>query len=154
MKCIEQVYFTFISEPAKKKETSRLATTGPLCHYSDVIVGAMASQITSLTIIYSTVIQVQIKENIKAPRHWPLCGELTGHWWIPRTWPVTRKIFLLMTSSCWNVKQMLALLQSCRPFGETTSTSHKITHTRMVRQLKRYSEHDLNSQMLLTHIAP
>ena len=28
--------------------------------------GAMASQITSLTIIYLTV---QIKENIKAPRH-------------------------------------------------------------------------------------
>ena len=23
-------------------------------------------------------IQVQIKENIKAPRHWPLCGEFTG----------------------------------------------------------------------------
>ena len=23
-------------------------------------------------------IQTQIKENIKAPRHWPLCGELTG----------------------------------------------------------------------------
>ena len=23
-------------------------------------------------------IQVQIKENIKAPRHWPVCGEFTG----------------------------------------------------------------------------
>ena len=30
-------------------------------------------------------IQAQIKENIKAPRHWPLCGELTGDRWIPRT---------------------------------------------------------------------
>ena len=37
--------------------------------------GAMASQITSLTIITQPCIQVQIKENIKAPRHWPLCGE-------------------------------------------------------------------------------
>ena len=37
----------------------------------------MASQITSLTIVYTTVIQAQIKEN-KAPRHWPLCGEFTG----------------------------------------------------------------------------
>ena len=47
--------------------------------------GAMASQITSLTIIYSTVfIQKQIKENIKAPHHWPLCGEFTGDRWIPR----------------------------------------------------------------------
>ena len=25
-----------------------------------------------------TFIQTQIKENIKAPRHWPLCGEFTG----------------------------------------------------------------------------
>ena len=29
--------------------------------------------------------QAQIKENIKAPHHGPLCGEFTGHWWIPRT---------------------------------------------------------------------
>ena len=40
--------------------------------------GTMASQITSLTIVYSTVIQAQIKENIKAPSHWPLCREFTG----------------------------------------------------------------------------
>ena len=30
-------------------------------------------------------IQTQIKENIKDPRHWPLCGEFTGDRWIPRT---------------------------------------------------------------------
>ena len=30
-------------------------------------------------------IQTQIKENIKAPRHWPLCGEFTGDRLIPRT---------------------------------------------------------------------
>ena len=33
--------------------------------------GAMASVITSLTIGYSTFIQAQIKENIKASRYWP-----------------------------------------------------------------------------------
>ena len=32
----------------------------------------MASQITSLMIVYSTLIQAQIKENSKAPCHW-LC---------------------------------------------------------------------------------
>ena len=47
--------------------------------------GAIASQITSLKIVYSTVIKTQIKENIKAPRHWPLYGEFTGDRWIPRT---------------------------------------------------------------------
>ena len=30
-------------------------------------------------------VQTQIKENIKAPRHWPLWGEFTGDRWIPRT---------------------------------------------------------------------
>ena len=29
-------------------------------------------------------VQAQIKENIKAPRHYPLWGEFTGDEWIPR----------------------------------------------------------------------
>ena len=45
-------------------------------------------------------IQTQIKENTKASRHWPLCGELTGNPWIPRTNGQLRgKCFHLMTSS-------------------------------------------------------
>ena len=35
----------------------------------------MASQITSLTIVYSTVYSGVDQENIKAPRHWPLWGK-------------------------------------------------------------------------------
>ena len=31
--------------------------------------GVTASQINSLTTVYSTFVQAQIKENIKAPRH-------------------------------------------------------------------------------------
>ena len=46
---------------------------------------AMASQITTLTIVYATVYLGADKKNIKAPRHWPLCGEFTGYRWIPRT---------------------------------------------------------------------
>ena len=30
-------------------------------------------------------IQGAVKKNIKTPRHWPLCGEVTGDRWIPRT---------------------------------------------------------------------
>ena len=56
---------------------------------------AMASQITSLAIVYLTVFSAQIKENIKAPRHWPFPGE----------WSVTRKIFpfddvIMFVSEC------------------------------------------------------
>ena len=40
-------------------------------------------------------IQAQIKENIKAPRYWPLWGEFTGDRWIPRTEDQQReKMFL------------------------------------------------------------
>ena len=45
-------------------------------------------------------IQAQIKENFKAPRHWPLWGEFAGDRWIPCTkgqW--SGKCFHLMTSS-------------------------------------------------------
>ena len=61
--------------------------TGIFCnhHYNDVIMGAMASQITSLT---------QIKENIKAPSHWPLClGIHRGPVNSPHKWPVMLKMF-------------------------------------------------------------
>ena len=30
-------------------------------------------------------VQAQIKEDIKVPRHWPLCGEITGDRWITQT---------------------------------------------------------------------
>ena len=52
-------------------------------------------------------IRAQIKENIKAPRHWPLCGEFTGDRWILRTNGQWRgKCFHLMTSS-WDEKTHL-----------------------------------------------
>ena len=45
-------------------------------------------------------VQTQIKENIKAPRHWLLCGNspVTGEF--THKCPVSRKCFHLMTSSC------------------------------------------------------
>ena len=45
--------------------------------------GTMASQITGISIVYSTVCLGKIKENIKALRHCPLWGESIGDWWIP-----------------------------------------------------------------------
>ena len=64
---------------------------GIILYYGDVIMGAIASPLFTRPFI-----QAQIKENTKAPRHWPLCGEFTGDRWIPRG-----KCFHLMTSS-WN----------------------------------------------------
>ena len=47
-------------------------------HYNDVMVIKMASQIAS-RLLTQPFNQAQIKENIKAPPHWPLC------WWIHRS---------------------------------------------------------------------
>ena len=67
-----------------------------ISHHSDVITGAMASWLFT-----PRFIQAQIKENMKAPRHWPLCGEFTGDRLIPRTNGQWRgKCFHWMTSSC------------------------------------------------------
>ena len=39
--------------------------------------------------------QIKENENIKVPRHWPLCGEFTGDRWIPSTnGQKTQKMFL------------------------------------------------------------
>ena len=72
-----------------------------LLHSSDVHCTTMtASQITSVSIVYSTVYSGADIKNIKAPRHWPLWGEFTGDRWIPLTKGQWRwKCFHLMTSS-------------------------------------------------------
>ena len=57
------------------------STCAPASHYTDVIMGTIAPQITSLTRVYSTVYSDADKKNITAPRHWPLCGDR----WIPCT---------------------------------------------------------------------
>ena len=63
------------------------------CHYYDVIMGAMASQITSLTIVYSTVYSGEDQRKHQSPaspafvrgiRRWPVNS--------PHEWPVTRKM--------------------------------------------------------------
>ena len=56
-----------------------------LVHYNDVIMGAIASQITSLTIVYPTIYSDADERKHQSSCHWPLCREFTGVRWIPRT---------------------------------------------------------------------
>ena len=71
-------------------------------HYSGVILGTMAFQIASLTIVYSTVHSGadQRKHQSSASlafvrRMWPVN--------FPHKWPVKREMFPFMTSSCINI---------------------------------------------------
>ena len=77
----------------------------PLSHYDDVIMGAMASQITSRTIIYSTVFSGadQSKHQSSASLAF-VWGIHRGPVNSPQKWPVTRKMFpvddVIMNSHC------------------------------------------------------
>ena len=63
--------------------------------------GEIALKSPASRLFTQSFIQTQIKENIKAPRHWPLCGEFTGDRWILGTnGQLHGKCFHLMTSSC------------------------------------------------------
>ena len=68
-------------------------SAGTLLHYSDVIMGAIASQITSLPIVYSTVCSGDQRKHqssaslafVREIHRWPVNS--------PHKWTVTRKMF-------------------------------------------------------------
>ena len=87
-----------LSESVKVWLPIHICVTPPkLIHYNDVIMGAIASQITSLTIVYSTVYSGT--DQRKHQRSASLAFVRGIHWRpvnSPRKWPVTRK---MLTSS-------------------------------------------------------
>ena len=54
-------------------------------HYNDVMMNGTASQITSLTIVCSTVYSSADQRKPQSSASLALCGEFTGDRWIPRT---------------------------------------------------------------------
>ena len=72
--------------------------------------GLITSQITSLRLFTQRFIRAQIKENIKAPRHWPLYGEFTSDRWIPRTKGQERGIFRMITASTIYVQFKISIM--------------------------------------------
>ena len=64
---------------------SKIAATWPRgqWYYSDIIMSMIKSQITSISIVCSAFVQVQIKENVKALCHWPLCTyDIKNNAWV------------------------------------------------------------------------
>ena len=64
-------------------------------HYSDVIMSTVVSQITSVSIVCSTVCSDADQANIKASCHWPLKGIHRSPVDSSHKGPVTRKMFPL-----------------------------------------------------------
>ena len=65
-----------------------------MCHIYGAITLRWRHKSPASRLFAQPFIQAKMKENIKAPRHWPLWGEFTVVRWIPpHTGPVRRKMF-------------------------------------------------------------
>ena len=92
-------------------------------HYTDVIMGTMASQITSLTIVYSIVYSGADQRKHQSPASLALVRGL--HRWpvnSPHKWPVTRKIFpfddVIMQSPLYAALSTTTISPKFRVFSE------------------------------------
>ena len=100
-------------------------------------------------------IRAQIKENIKAPRHWPLCGEFTGDRWIPRTNGQQRgNCFHLMTSSCLTHYRQSSLT----PYGvyickRSYEEKTPFTNYRQISNISRTKSEILNVSCLVSRLS-
>ena len=97
------------------KISQKYVPWGLIDHYSDIIMGVMASQITSLTIVYSTVYSGT--DQRKHQSSTSLVFSRGIHWWLvnsPHKGPVTQKMFpcdeiimnkpaLILIMVCWQV---------------------------------------------------
>ena len=87
-------------------------------HYNDVIMTTMASQITSLTVVYSTVYSDAHQRKHQSSASLAFVWGIHRDRWIPRTKGQLRKCFHLMTSSCISTEinrknnQVIMLLQT------------------------------------------
>ena len=83
-----------LTASSQARKVSMWCRQWSLCHYSDVIMGVMESQITSLTIRYSTVYSgaVQRKHQSSASLAF-VRGFHRSPVKSPHKWPVTRKTF-------------------------------------------------------------
>ena len=90
-----ETYICILDRGCHTSIARRKAMVHPECvHYGDVITGAIASQMTSLTIVYSTV--YSDADQRKRQSSASLAFVWGIHWGpvnSPQKWPVTRKMF-------------------------------------------------------------
>ena len=90
---------------------SNTSSSNLLIHYIDVIMTTMVSQITSLTVVYSTVYSNADQRKHQSSASLAFVWGIHRARWIPRTKGQLRgKCFHLMTSSCVTVYHMKVIL--------------------------------------------
>ena len=100
--CINTIYHSYMIKPGsmltysfndyaaydERKHIFPVNRVNSMNHYSDVIIGAMASQITSLTIVYSTVYSGADQRKHRSSASLAFVRGIHQH-----KWPETRKMF-------------------------------------------------------------
>ena len=77
-----------------EKRKSKMKMISTILHYGDVIMGTMPSQITSLTIVYSTVYSSADQRKHQSSASLAFVGGIhRGPVNSPHKWPVTQKMF-------------------------------------------------------------
>ena len=90
------------------------------CHYNDVIMTTIASQITSLTVVYSTVYSDGDQRKHQSSASLAFVWGIHRDRWIPRTKGQLRgKCFHLMTSSCYMRFQLALLFMRAMLFNKS-----------------------------------
>ena len=87
------IYRQYIEDIAQDWWFHRTEFTAILNHYNDVIMGAIASQITSLTIVYSTVYSDADQRKHQSSASLAFVRGIHRAVNSPHKWPVTRKMF-------------------------------------------------------------
>ena len=91
-------------------------------HYTDVIMTTMASQITSLTVVYSTVYSDADQRKYQSSATLAFVWGIHRDRWIPRTKGLLRgKCFHLMTSSWWRLQ--MSWRKKCQVISNTVSSA-------------------------------
>ena len=95
-------------------------------HYNDVIMSTIASQITSLTIVYSTVFSDADQRKHQTSASLAFVREIQRDRWIPRTKVQLRgKCFHLITSSWTWIKTIVATVCGTKGYAMTSMTLYE-----------------------------
>ena len=108
-----------LGHPCNKGVIARMGSRTNVIHYSDVIMDAMASQITSPTIVYSTVYSSADQRKHQSSASLAFVWGI--HRWSvnsPHKWPVTRKMFPFddVIMHC-NVANLYRIPKRCRKWS-------------------------------------
>ena len=110
-----------------------------ISHYIDVIMTTMASQITSLTVVYSTVYSDADQRKHQSSASLVFVWGIRRNRWIPRTKGQLRgKGFHLMTSSCFEATSQKEYVIA--PWGIWAHVFHETTRPytiTLIKQIKR-----------------